>query len=230
MENHAKYGDSIYFHDDHALYVNLFIPSTLTWKEQGLTITQTTRFPDEETTRLTLAARAPVRTTLKIRHPAWCAGMSVSVNGRPWAAASEPGSYLPVEREWRTGDVVDVRVPMTLRTEPLPGAPDLVAIVYGPIVLAGRLGSEGIAPGADIIRNERTIGDVLNTPVDVPVLVGDPRRVVERIERVPGVPLAFRTVGLGRPRDVSLIPYHRIAHERYNLYWQVVSEAGARQS
>ena len=221
MENHAKYGDSIYFHDADALYVNLFIPSTVTWRERGLTLTQTTRFPEQDTTRLTVDVRRPVRATLQVRRPAWCDGMTVSVNGRAWEAAASADGYVPVRREWRRGDVVELRLPMRLRAEPLPGAPDHVAFAYGPIVLAGRLGTEGVTPSAQIIRNERESGTMLNVAVEVPVLVGDPRRLVAQLRPVAGEPLTFETVGLGRPREVRLGPYHRLAHERYALYWKV---------
>jgi len=227
MENHAKYGDSIYFHDGgDALYVNLFVPSTVAWRARGLTLTQTTRFPDEETTRLTVDAARPARATLHVRRPAWCGAMTVSVNGRPWRATAAPNGYVPIRREWRAGDVVDVRLPMTLRTEALPGVPNMVAFVYGPIVLAGRLGTEGVTPEAQIIKNERTSGNMLNAAVEVPSLVGDPRdlaprNLARRVRPVPNEPLTFETVGLGRPRDVRLAPYFRLAHERYTLYWNV---------
>jgi hypothetical protein len=88
-------------------------------------------------------------------------------------------------------------------------------------VLAGRLGTEGVTPAAQIIRNERTSGDMLNAPVEVPTLVGRPGDLARGVRPVPGEPLAFETVGLGRPRDVRLAPYHRLAHERYALYWRV---------
>ena len=96
-------------------------------------------------------------------------------------------------------------------------------MLYGPIVLAGALGREGIAPGADIIRNERTSGEMLNAPVEVPALAGSANEVLRRIERTADTPLAFRTVGIGRPRDARLVPYYAIAHERYTLYWTLVS-------
>jgi hypothetical protein len=221
MENHTKYGDSIYFRDRDALWVNLFIPSTVTWRERGLTLTQRTRFPEEEATRLAIDAARPTRATLRVRRPAWCDGMRVSVNGRPWLGTPDATGYVAIDREWRRGDVVDVRLPMTLRVEPLPGAPELVAFAYGPIVLAGRLGTEGVIPEAQIIKNERESGNMLNTPVEVPTLAGDPRELARHVRPVRGEPLTFETVGLGRPRDVRLAPYFRLAHERYTLYWQV---------
>jgi uncharacterized protein len=221
MENHAKYGDSIYFQGPDALYVSLFVPSVVDWKAAGLTVTQTTRFPEADTTRLAIAARRPARATVHVRHPAWSPRVTVRVNGRVAAASDRPGRFVALARTWRDGDVVEVHVPMTLRAEPLPGTTDHVALLYGPIVLAGALGREGLAPGADIIRNERESGTMLNAPVEVPTLAASAADVARRVERVPGAPLAFRTVGIGRPRDVRLVPWHAVAHERYTLYWRL---------
>jgi DUF1680 family protein len=228
MENHAKYGDSIYFRGRDGLYVNLFIPSTLDWKEKGLTLTQTTRFPEHDRTRLRLSVRRPSRLTLYVRHPSWCDAARVSVNGRLHTTSRRPGGYIALNRTWRSGDTVEVRLPMTLRAEPLPGNPDVVAFLYGPVVLAGRLGRQGLTPGADIIVNERTYGDVLDDKVEAPVLAGDVGEIVSQIKPSAGEALTFRTSGVGRPRDVTLIPYYRVAHERYNLYWKVVGKGDAK--
>jgi uncharacterized protein len=228
MENHAKYGDSIYFRGDDALYVNLFLPSTLDWREKGLTLTQTTRFPEQDRTRLRLNVRRPQSLTLNVRHPSWCDAATVFVNGRRHTTSRRPGGYVALNRTWRNGDTVELRLPMTLRTEPLPGNPDVVAFLYGPVVLAGMLGRQGLTPGADIIVNERTYGDVLDDKVEVPVLVGDAKRVVGQIKPSAREALTFHTSGIGRPRDVTLVPYYRVAHERYNLYWKLVWEGGAK--
>lgn len=222
MENHAKYGDSIYFHEADTLYVNLFIPSTLAWREKGLTIRQTTRFPDEERTRLRFMSRKPVKLTLKVRHPSWCQAATITVNGRRLSTSSQPGTYIAINRVWRDRDTVEVHLPMTLRTEALPGHADMVAILYGPIVLAGELGKKGLVPGADLIVNERTIGDLLNEKVDVPVFRGEPQEIVKRIKPSTESALTFQTTGIGDPHDVTLIPFNRVAHERYNLYWKLV--------
>jgi uncharacterized protein len=230
MENHAKYGDSVYFRGADALYVNLFIPSALNWEEKGLTVTQTTRFPEEGRTRLRLNSHRPTKLTLNVRHPSWCRALTINVNGRRRATSRQPGRYVAVERVWRDGDTVEVHLPMALHAEPLHGHADVVAILYGPIVLAGRLGREGLTPGADIIVNERTYGDVLNAEVDVPVLTGDAQEIVKRIEPSAGSALTFQTEGIGHPRDVTLIPYYRVAHERYNLYWKVIRREDAEQN
>jgi DUF1680 family protein len=224
MENHAKYGDSIYFHGSDALWVNLFIPSVVTWNEMGLTLRQTTSFPDSPVTQLAISVKRPVRATLNVRQPGWCHGVGVRVNGRRWNAGAAATGYIAIDREWRDGDRVEVTLPMTLRAEPLPGTTDMVAFLYGPIVLAGRLGREGLTADNQIIVNERESGNMLNAAVEIPVLAGDAATLAGRIRQDPRAPLTFRTAGLGRPHDVELAPYFRLAHERYNLYWKVVPE------
>lgn len=222
MENHAKYGDSIYFHGPETLYVNLFIPSELTWAEKGLRIRQTTRFPDDNVTRLEIEASSPVRATLRLRYPSWSREAAVAINGERFETNAAPGGHIAVEREWGSGDTVELRLPMSVRGVELPGDPNRVALMYGPLVLAGQLGTEGLYPGADILRNERTSGEILNTPVEVPELSGAPGDVAGRVRRVDdGDTLRFETRDTGNPRDVTLIPYHRLHHERYNLYWRV---------
>ena len=222
MENHSKYGDSIYFHDDQNLYVNLFIPSHLTWKEKGLSLSQTTRFPDEESTRFQFSLQRPEKLTFKIRYPSWCRGLEIKVNGRAHKFEQQPGSYVAIERVWSNRDTVEVKLPMSLRVEQLPGSSNVVAFVYGPIVLAGRLGRKGLSPGADIIINERTTGDVLKADVDVPKLRGNAKEMLSKVKRAADGSLTFQTDGIGEPHDVSLIPYFRIAHERYTIYWQTM--------
>jgi len=220
IENHAKYGDSIYFRGRDALYVNLFIPSTVTWKEKSLTLTQTTRFPEVGRTTLKVTVARPVAMTLNIRHPAWCKGAAVKVNGSPVQESGKPGSYIAINRVWKNGDVIDVTLPMKLQTVALPDSTDMVAFVYGPIVLAGLLGRQGINPGADQVVNERTIGDVLNEPVEVPVLVGDPAKLGDQIKPSANAPLTFTASAIGQSGGVTLIPYYRVAHERYTIYWK----------
>jgi DUF1680 family protein len=222
MENHAKYGDSIYFHGPDALWVNLFIPSVVTWKEMGLTLRQTTNFPESPATRFAITVKRQGRATLNVLQAGWCSGMAVHVNGRRWNAGAAANGYVGIDREWRDGDRVEVTLPVTLRAESLPGTTDIVAFLYGPIVLAGRFGREALASGNQIIVNERESGNMLNAAVEIPVLVGDAETLPKRIRQDSHSPLMFRTVGVGRPRDVELAPYFQLAHERYNLYWTVV--------
>jgi DUF1680 family protein len=223
MENHAKYGDSIYFHDATALYVNLFMASELNWRAKNLRVTQTTGFPDEDVTRLAIRVDTPTRMTLKIRHPSWCRRLTLRVNGRERRDSGGSGTYVDIDRTWHDGDVVDVHIPMQLHLEALPGSPDLVAVMYGPIVLAGRFGTEGLTPGADIIVNERTSGEMLNIPMSIPELSLGSQNLLGRVKRNPSSGLSFSVRAKHPDRSVELVPYHTIAHERYNLYWKAVA-------
>ncbi|MEI6862733.1 MAG: beta-L-arabinofuranosidase domain-containing protein, partial [Verrucomicrobiota bacterium] len=221
IENHAKYGDSIYFRgaQSDSLYVNLFIPSSLNWREKGLTLRQTTSFPENGKTRLEITAAIPQEFSLCIRHPAWAETAKVTINGTVAPVASKPGSYLSLKRTWKAGDVVEVDLSMSLRLELLSGTTDTAAVLYGPIVLVGALGHE-VKPGEDLHINERTIGSVFNEPIDVPTLTGGLAAIPSKIKPT-GAPLTFKTDGIGHPGDVTLIPYFRTAHQHYNMYWKV---------
>jgi len=222
MENHAKYGDTIFAHTADALYVNLFIPAELAWADRGLQLKQETRFPESDTTQLTWTCAKPTELTLRIRHPAWAAGpLAVTINGQPQSVASTPGTYLELHRTWQTGDRVEVRFPFSLHAEKLPGNDDLVALLYGPIVLVGRLGTDGMpAPYARDQLAQARVPD----PVP-PAFVTANAAWLDHIEPIPGSPLHFRTRGLARPHEVELAPLYQVGHERYTVYWHVVTPA-----
>jgi DUF1680 family protein len=147
LENHAKYSDSIYFHDDKGVFVNLFIASELEWEEKGVRIRQETNFPEEDSTALIIKTKGDTEFVLRIRVPYWATkGLMVSINGRPRRVPRKPGSYLTLERTWKDGDRVVVEMPMGLHLFPMPDDPMLAAVMYGPLVLAGELGTEGLDP------------------------------------------------------------------------------------
>jgi DUF1680 family protein len=225
IENHAKYGDSIYFRgaangeQRDSLYINLFIASNLNWKEKGFSVKQTTSFPEAGKTRLEITVTKPVELSLKIRHPSWAATAMVRLNGASAQLSRQPGTFISLRRTWKSGDVVEVDMPMAMRREVLPGTTDTVAAVYGPIVLVGALGNE-VKPGEDLHVNERTIGTVHNQPIEVPSLVGAFADLPSRIKPT-GAPLTFKTDGIGKPAEVTLIPYYKMAHQHYNMYWKV---------
>jgi len=225
MENHAKYADTIYFHGDDSLYVNLFVPSELTWREKGLVVRQETRFPEEDTTRLTLQPDQPRRLAVKIRYPAWAqSGITVTVNGRNEKVSATPGSYVTLERRWKKGDVVQVRLPMSLRQEAMPDDAKTVALLYGPLVLAGDLGREGLSESVRYGPSAPPMRRV--TPVEVPALVvADPEKLLASVRPIPGTPVAFHTEGIGRPRDLALVPFYKASDQRYTVYWNVFTPA-----
>jgi hypothetical protein len=230
MENPARYGEAIYARHGDSLLVNLFLASELTWREKGLVVRQETRFPDEDRTRLALRLDKPARFALRVRHPGWAReGFAVSVNGQAQPVDSRPGSYAAIDREWHDGDVVEVSLPMGLRFEATPDDPGRGAFLYGPVVLAADLGAEGLdartryGPSAPEVH--------LDELPEVPALVAaSPADALARVKPT-GSPLAFRTDGLGRPRDVELRPFFRLADRRYTVYFDVLTEgawAGCR--
>lgn len=220
MENHAKYGGAIYSRSSDALYVNLFIASELKWAEKGLSLRQETRFPESDTTTLTFRAQRPAKLALKIRHPAWAVdGVKVSVNGQAQNIQSVPGNYFTLDREWRDGDTVKIEMPMRLHTESLPGEDNQVAVMYGPLVLAGELGTNNLP---DVFaKDQRAYHHHPDLPV--PVWVAARGELLSAIKPVPGKPLTFRTHGIGRPEDVTLKPFYQIHRQRYSVYWKLLS-------
>ncbi|HEU6449141.1 MAG TPA: beta-L-arabinofuranosidase domain-containing protein [Verrucomicrobiae bacterium] len=218
MENHAKYGDTIYFHDDKSLFVNLFIPSELSWPEKNLIVRQETKFPESDMTTLNFKCAKPEELALKIRWPGWVEKLSVSINGKKQKISASPGSYITLTRSWQNGDRVDIRLPMKLHFESLPGATNIVAVLYGPIVLAGNLGTNGMP---DVYARGQL--DLVKIPdPKVPVFVGETKTFLTKIHPT-GEPLVFRTKNLAKPSDVTLIPFYKANHERYSVYWNVVS-------
>jgi len=224
-EAFAKLGDSLYFQDDDGLYVNLFAPSELDYREKGIRLVQDTRYPEEETVRLLIHAARPQRFALRVRIPAWVAhAPSGTLNGRTLESFASPGSYLVLDRVWREGDRLEITLPMGLRMEPMSGDDSLQAILYGPVVLAGRLGTEGLTP--ETLRAEptrpRTVPEYKAAPLPVTPLKVAKGDLVSRIEPVPGRPLEFRL--REESREILLAPLSRIFDERFAVYWKVRSE------
>jgi DUF1680 family protein len=227
MENHAKYGEAIYFHDDRALWVNLFISSAVAWRQQHATLTQTTSFPQDRATRLRWTLARSTSLALHLRHPAWAPSVEVRVNGKVVAHSDRPGSYVTVDRVWQSGDTIDLSLPLHVAAVPLPSAPDIFALTYGPLVLAGTFGGVGIRAGSDIVVNERKYGEYLSTPVRVPSPGGSDPDAIARAVRPGSEPLTF-TMPDAQGKPIALKPYHQVAHEHYATYWKLEDDALAR--
>ena len=219
MENHARYGETIYAYADDTLVVNLFLASTLDWNARGITVTQSTRFPDSDTTRLTFDLAHPQKLTLLLRQPAWCPIMSITINGREHRSGRQPGKYARIARIVHPGDSIEVRLPMRLHLEPLPSDPTQAALMIGPIVLAGIVGGP-VNPADQIIVNERKSGEMLNEAVDVPRWTRPLAELPAATSPMDGESLRFRASGFAGGAEVVFVPYFRVAHERYNLYWR----------
>jgi len=104
-------------------------------------IKQVTGFPEEQGTSLEFQTRQPQFINVKIRYPYWAQkGLNIKVNSEPVKIETNPGSFVNIEREWHYGDRIEVKFPFTLRLETMPDDENRVAIMYGPLVMAGELG------------------------------------------------------------------------------------------
>jgi uncharacterized protein len=217
IEEYSKLNDSIYFHDENSLYVNLFIPSEVNWTAKGVRLRQTTQFPEIPGTELSIDTNQPTAVTLRIRVPAWVASSPVvKVNGHATEVSASPGSYVSITRTWTKGDRVEVELPLRLHMEAMPDDPTLQAFFYGPLVLAGELGDAGLA-------KEMVIGhtgpDLQHHPLSVlPTFQASEDNPSAWI-RPTGETLTFRTVG--QQRDVTLVPFNKVSGQRYSIYWKV---------
>jgi DUF1680 family protein len=234
LENFSKLGEGFYFHDARSLWVNQFFASEVNWKEKGLVIRQETRFPDEAGTRLVIQAKSPSEFSLNVRIPYWAENASVTINSKRFQPNEKlaPSSYAKIERKWKNGDVVEVKLPMRLQLQPLPDDANLAAIRYGPVVLAGELGTEHLDPKR-IYSDDKILHGGF-PEIAVPELAGDRAALDKWIQPVSGnyipsevKPLTFRTVGAGRPEDVTLSPFYRLFDQRYCVYWRFRNIANA---
>jgi DUF1680 family protein len=216
VESFSKLADSIYFHDENGLYVNLFVASELDWEEQGIRVRQDTAFLTRGETRLRIGTAKLAKLALHIREPYWTNGkMTVTVNGKP-AAAARAGGYLVVDRFWENGDELRATMPMSLHVHPMPDDDTLQAIMYGPVVLAGDLGREGLT---DEMQRGGDNPPEMPAPAPAPEFVGDSRDPQSWIEQTAKAPLTFRTKG--QSRDITMMPLSRIVDQRYGVYWRV---------
>ncbi len=137
LESSTKLQDSIYFRaaDDSALYVNLYVPSTLTWAYKQVTVKQSTNFPYSDTTTLTLSGGGAF--AVYVRVPAWATqGFIVKINGKQQSVKASPGSYLNLGRTWKDGDIIEMKMPMHFHLVSVMDQPNIASIFYGPILLA----------------------------------------------------------------------------------------------
>ena len=227
MENHARYGEMIYGHKDKNLYVNLFIPSTLDWN--GTMIEQQTAFPEEEGTTLVVSPEKGKKAfAMHVRIPEWAdkSSVRISVNGEPQNLEIKDG-YAVVNRTWKKGDKLHVAMPMHLYTLGLPDGSSNYSIMYGPIVLASSLGKQ---QQDGMYADDSRGGHIANGPrwslQNMPVIVGDKDKVIEKIQKVEGKPLTFKLSGVypDNYEGMVLQPFYQLHECRYMVYWPVISE------
>ncbi|MDQ0956572.1 DUF1680 family protein [Streptomyces sp. B4I13] len=200
LEMHTRLTDSIYFRTDNTLIVNLFVPSVLNWSQRGITVTQTTSFPDSDTTTLQLTGNVSGTWAMRIRIPSWTTGATVSVNGVAQPITTTPGSYATLNRSWASGDTVTVRLPMRIVMRAANDNANVAAITYGPVVLSGDYGSSTLSALPS-----------LNT---------------SSITRTSSTSLAFTAAANGS--TVNLGPFHNAHGHNYTVYWNTSGTATVR--
>ena len=150
--------------------MNLYIDSDLEWPEKGIRLRQETRFPEQQSTTLTVSAKNPVTLAINLRIPYWAQGGSVKINGATLPAFASPSSYLSVNRVWKNGDKIELNLPMALHIDRMPDDETVQAVMYGPLVLAGRFD----AVAKDLMYGEYEPKN--QKPANVPEIVADPDR------------------------------------------------------
>lgn len=232
LENHTKYGEFIYAHQKDTLYVNLFIPSQLTWKEKGVTLTQETSFPDDGKVTLRIDKVPKKGFTLKIRQPQWAEHSkeyNVKINGKSETSIiGENNNYLTLHRKWKKGDVITFNLPMKVNLEQIPDKKDYYAFLYGPIVLAASTGTEHLdGLYADDSRGGHIAHGKQIPLQEVPMLIGNPEAIRNSLHKKDDNQLTFTFDGNVYPvqnKALELVPFFRLHNARYAVYFRQANE------
>jgi hypothetical protein len=224
-EEFAKLTDTIYFHRGAEIYVNQFIASTLHWKEEEFSIQQSTSFPVEQGTSLKISCAKPHARTIHVRIPGWTRGPEIKVNGRSLEAVADPGSYLAIRRIWQDGDTLTVALPMELRQEPLPGDASVTAVLYGPLVLATKLGAGPTDESSRVIHSGETVPKNLPPAEKLPEVKEaagkDSVKTENWVQVQSSADLRFKASGASGALDLTAM--YKIRDERYSVYLQTSS-------
>lgn len=202
FESHVKYASSIYFHSDKDLYVNLFIPSKVDW--EGTTFTQQTSFPQSSTTTFTVDGNSK-QFALRLRYPAWATKMDIKVNGKKVKAVKGTDGYVAISRLWKAGDKIEVQLGMQLREEATKDDASKVALVYGPIVMAGKLDKV-----EHPFSNPQKYNDYYTFDFKIPAPTVEKTKY-EGLKSIKNFKMK---------NGVELVPFYDAHHCRYAVYWQ----------
>ncbi|EWZ33566.1 hypothetical protein FOCG_14873 [Fusarium oxysporum f. sp. radicis-lycopersici 26381] len=192
VETNTKLMDSIYFHTSDTLYVNLFTPSKLNWSQKKVSVTQTTDFPESDTSTFKISGDTS-EWTLAVRIPSWTSKASIKVNGQAGNVAIQPGKYALIKRQWKSGDTVTVQLPMSLHTVAANDDQTLGAIAFGPVILAGNYGQS--------------------------TLNGNPTIDLASIKRKGNTDLTFGATSGGKA--IELGPFYDAQGFNYAVYWKL---------
>jgi len=225
LENHGKYGELIYAHQANDIYVNLFIPSVLNWRERGIQVTQQTIFPNAENTTLKLQLKNKQRFAMHFRYPSWVnkGTMEIWVNGKKVTAKNDTNGYVSIDRTWATGDVVKLVLPMHTTTEFMPDGSDWVAFLRGPLVLGAAIDTLG-QPNltADGSRMGHIASGALFPINEAPLVTGNKESLASEITLTKPGSLTFNAKNViyqPRYKTLKLVPFYTLAEKRYVVYF-----------
>ena len=213
LENHTKYGELIYSHSENDVFVNLFIPSELNWKEKGLQLKQTNNFPYENATELILKLKKSKAFSVNIRYPKWAKNLQILVNGKSESFTATPSHYINLNRKWKNGDKIAVQFTMETKLEYLPDGSNWAAFVRGPIVLAAKTSTKDLTGlYADDSRMGHEAKGKLYPINEAYALVDDDKNYVSKLEQIDNMDFKLDSL--------TLQPFYKIHDARYQMYFQ----------
>lgn len=231
MEDHGKYGQFVWTHDkgvkaeNDALYVNLFVASELNWKDRKMVIRQQTAFPYAESSVVEVA-KGKGTFILKVRKPSWCENFTVKGVGFD-ADSYEENGFVCMKRKWKKGDQVKISMPMHAYIKPMINVPQYVAIMYGPILLGMKTGTEDMR---SLIADDSRFGQYAGgkklaldeAPILLPKHLDD---IAKDLKPIPGKPLHFKlATHMENAIEGELQPFFEIHDSRYMMYWLALGE------
>jgi hypothetical protein len=213
MESHALHGAGIYYYKgSEEFWIGLYAPSIARWDSAGVEVEMATDFPLGPSASVKIRTKTPKKFTLVLRRPYWAGdGFSVKVNGQSLKDLPPSDSYVKISRVWRQDDTVDLTLPKVLRKEPLSDDPNRMALLWGPLVLAGDLGPE--------VRGDD--GDEGKPPTPASPLVVANEPLQQWLLPESGKPGWFKTTGVGLAQDIEFAPFYELPRRKYAVYWDV---------
>ena len=222
IESTPRYNEGIYFQQDSSLWINLYIPSELTWDATGLTIRQEGNAAAGEPVTITIEKGGDAtQATLYLRIPSWVSGTpALAVNGSAQTQSLNAGTYVSLNRQWKVGDVITLTLPAALRLEHAKDVTSMVSVFFGPILLAGELGSANMPN--DVADKDAYLS---TAPATVPTIANSSTNPADWLQAVAGTPLAFKVHDAGAASGITFRPLYEVHHERYSVYWTLQAAA-----
>lgn len=218
IENPPRYNEGIYFQRDNCLWVNLYIPSEVDWREAGMILRQEGDITRGEPVRFTVVSAGQQVSAINFRIPGWISGpATVTLNGAVQGRAAKPSTYVFLKRRWQKGDIVTLTLPAALRLEHAKDNPAMVSVFFGPVLLAGELGRKDMPP-TDFADKDAYLK---LPPVPVPEITTSSPNPEKWLAPLPGTTLAFQAHDAGAATGIIFRPLYDVHHERYSVYWQL---------